>query len=154
MTNPDAWWDIVQGPCSTPVSGAVFSVVLQPTVREPFKTNAAKGRLGKLKAKSENVGGTGRLRCSPIKSARTTTQRRLVWRGVSDGDSKHLRTSCKTLADTMKKTKNTLSDDDRVCFCECASSFGGMCPPCAGLGPSQGNRKPGLGWTGRARSGA
>ncbi|KAL1466843.1 hypothetical protein MTO96_026369 [Rhipicephalus appendiculatus] len=57
MENPDAWWEIVQGPCGTAVSGAVFSVVLQPTIPKPFKTNAAKARLDKLTTKSENVGG-------------------------------------------------------------------------------------------------
>ncbi|KAL1487426.1 hypothetical protein MTO96_046555 [Rhipicephalus appendiculatus] len=33
------------------------------------------------------------------------------------------------------KTKNTVSDDDRVCFYECASLFGAMCPPVPGWDP-------------------
>nr|WAK77737.1 MAG: RNA-dependent RNA polymerase [Totiviridae sp.] len=61
----------------------------------------------------------------------------LTQAGVFDGDSEHFRTSCKTLSDTIKKTKNTLSDDDRVCFYECASLFGAMCPPVPGWDPIQ-----------------
>nr|WAK77427.1 MAG: RNA-dependent RNA polymerase [Totiviridae sp.] len=60
--------------------------------------------------------------------------------GVFDGDSEHYRTCCKTLSDTIKKTKNTLSDDDRVCFYECASLFGAMCPPVPGWDPVQETR--------------
>lgn len=60
--------------------------------------------------------------------------------GVFDGDSEHYRTCCKTLSDTIKKTKNTLSDDDRVCFYECASLFGAMCPPVPGWDPIQETR--------------
>ncbi|KAL1445855.1 hypothetical protein MTO96_044767 [Rhipicephalus appendiculatus] len=58
----------------------------------------------------------------------------LVRSGVFDGDSEHYRTSCKTLSDTVKKTKNELSDDDRVCFYECAALFGAMCPPRSWVG--------------------
>ncbi|KAL1472336.1 hypothetical protein MTO96_039412 [Rhipicephalus appendiculatus] len=68
----------------------------------------------------------------------------LWWEGlqasrVFEGDSERFRTSCKTLSDsdTMKKTKNTLSDDDRVCLYECASLFGAMCPPVTGWDPTK-----------------
>ncbi|KAL1487425.1 hypothetical protein MTO96_046554 [Rhipicephalus appendiculatus] len=74
MVNPDAWWDILHGPCGTPVSVAMFSVVLQPTIPKPFKTNAAKARLGKLKAKSENVGGGAPLVLAKQERSETTTQ--------------------------------------------------------------------------------
>nr|UUT42649.1 MAG: RNA-dependent RNA polymerase [Totiviridae sp.] len=61
--------------------------------------------------------------------------------GVFDGDSEHYRTCCKALSDTIKKTKNELSDDDRVCFYECASLFGAMCPPVPGWDPIQETRE-------------
>nr|WAK77278.1 MAG: RNA-dependent RNA polymerase [Totiviridae sp.] len=55
--------------------------------------------------------------------------------GVFDGDAEHFRVSCKCLSDTVKKTKNVLSDDDRVCLYECASLYGAMCPPVPGWDP-------------------
>lgn len=60
--------------------------------------------------------------------------------GVFDGDSEHYRTSCKALSDAVKKTRNTLSDDDRVCFYECAALFGAMCPPVPGWDPLEETR--------------
>ncbi|KAL1476750.1 hypothetical protein MTO96_036272 [Rhipicephalus appendiculatus] len=64
----------------------------------------------------------------------------LSWDGLTDagvfsGDSEHYRTTWKALSDTAKKTKNALSDDDRVSFHECAALFGAMCPPVPGWDP-------------------
>ncbi|KAL3171795.1 hypothetical protein MRX96_001437 [Rhipicephalus microplus] len=56
----------------------------------------------------------------------------LTCSGVFDGDSEHYRTSCETLSDVVKTTKNELTDDERVCFYECAELFGAMCPPVSG----------------------
>lgn len=57
--------------------------------------------------------------------------------GVFDGDSEHYRLSCKVLSDLVKKTKNCLPSDERVCYYECAALFGAMCPPVAGWDPVQ-----------------
>nr|WAK77561.1 MAG: RNA-dependent RNA polymerase [Totiviridae sp.] len=60
--------------------------------------------------------------------------------GVFDGDSDHYRVSCKALSDKVKKTKNDIESDKRVCFYECVALFGAMCPPVAGWDPVQETR--------------
>nr|WAK77387.1 MAG: RNA-dependent RNA polymerase [Totiviridae sp.] len=60
--------------------------------------------------------------------------------GVFDGDSEHYRLACKALSDKVKKTRNDVDADKRVCFYECASLYGAMCPPVPGWDPIQETR--------------
>lgn len=61
--------------------------------------------------------------------------------GCFDGGSEHYRLACKKLSDLVKKENVTLPADTRVCFYECASLYGTMCPPVPGWDPIEETRK-------------
>lgn len=52
-----------------------------------------------------------------------------------DGGSEHYRLACKKLSDLVKKKNLMLPADTRVCFYECTSLYGTMCPPVPGWDP-------------------
>nr|WAK77465.1 MAG: RNA-dependent RNA polymerase [Totiviridae sp.] len=55
--------------------------------------------------------------------------------GCFDGGSEHFRLACKQLSDWVKKENVQLPAAERVCYYECASLYGAMCPPVPGWDP-------------------
>nr|WAK77658.1 MAG: RNA-dependent RNA polymerase [Totiviridae sp.] len=64
----------------------------------------------------------------------------MISSGVFLSDSEHFRAACKELSDTVKKTNNDLTPDERVSLYECASLYGAMCPPVPGWDPIEQTR--------------
>lgn len=65
----------------------------------------------------------------------------MVASGVFLRDASHYRLACKELSDTVKKTNNELTADERVSLYECASLYGAMCPPVPGWDPIEETRQ-------------